>query len=386
MNKLLTYCLLLSLFYWNCGISVHTIELVDEWGNTYSDKQTIQTQSEAIFDENVTDIWGLEKTNCKNISKFDSLAKTGKSCLRIQWNKTENCPWLGMGIGWNGYAAKDVSEWIENGSLSFDLRSTQGNAFIPTLIFLLEDYNGKQAAAVLKSSHLSAYPINENWQKVSIPLSLFNDNNSTKCDFSFIKSLNIELQGSGDFLIDNIELIRQKSTNTIKNKYGETITRILPVTIFDGNEANYWGFGVFANRTIVVDTTLLLNGKPCIHVKKFDADNNPTSNEIGMTWENWEATSFADSLQNLYLELTVKGNPNTIELGFESFKGQKTSINLSEQFLTKDSLGWETFNIPLTAFPFKKVNFQTKYFKQLICVFNKNGEVFLGNIQIKKYK
>jgi len=386
MNKLFTYCLLLSLFYWNCGVSMHPLELVDEWGNTYSDKQIVQTQSETIFDENATDIWGLEKTNCKNLSKFDSLAKTGKTCLHLQWNKAENCPWLGMGIGWNGYVAKDITDWMQNGSLSFDFRSTHGNAFIPTLIFLLEDYNGKQAAAALKSNHLSTYPINENWQKVVIPLSIFVADNTAKCDFSFIKSLNIELQGAGDFLIDNIELVRQKNTNTIQNKYGETLTTIFPVNVFDGNEANYWGFGAFANRSIVVDSSLILEGKPCIHVKKFDNVNPASKNEIGMTWENWQATSFADSLNSLYLEISLKGDPGMVALGFESFKGQKSLLALSDQYLTKDTLGWETYRIPLTAFPFEKVNFQTKYFKQLICSFNQNGELILGNIQIKKYK
>jgi hypothetical protein len=316
---------------------MHPLELVDEWGNTYSDKQIVQTQSETIFDENATDIWGLEKTNCKNLSKFDSLAKTGKTCLHLQWNKSENCPWLGMVIGWNGYVAKDINDWMQDGSLSFDLRSTHGNAFIPTLIFLLEDYNGKQAAAALKSSHLSTYPINENWQKVTIPLSVFVADNAAKCDFSFIKSLNIELQGAGDFLIDNIELIRQKKTNSIQKKYGETITSIFPVNVFDGNDANYWGFGAFANRNIVVDSSLILEGKPCIHVKKFDTGKPASNNEIGMTWENWQATSFADSLNNLFLEISVQGEPEMFTIGFESFKGQKSLIALSEQYLTKDS-------------------------------------------------
>jgi hypothetical protein len=384
MNKLFTYCLLLSLFYWNCGVSMHPLELVDEWGNTYSDKQNIQTQSETIFDENATDIWGLEKTNCKDFSKFDSLAKTGKTCLHLQWNKAENCPWLGMGIGWNGYVAKDISDWMKNGSLCFDFRSTQGSAFIPTLIFLFEDYNGKQAAAVLKSSHLSNYPITENWQKVAVPLSLFLENNSTKCDFSFIKSLNIEFQGSGNFLIDNIELVRQKKQSIVRKKYGETITASFPVLLFDGNISNHWGFGQFQNSLIELDTSILYNNKPSIHVKLFDTTQQTTFNEIGMSWEDWQSTSFADSLSNLYISIVLKGNSEMVSLGFESFKGEKTRVPLNEKFLYKEALGWKTYLIPLTAFEFQKLNFQTCCFKQFICTFNQKGEVILGSIQIIK--
>ncbi len=384
MNKLFTYCLLLCLLNWNCGISMRNLELVDEWGNTYFDKKLELTQVETIYDESTTDVWGLEKTACKDFSKYDSLAKNGKSCLRLNWNKTDNCPWMGIGIGWNGYVAKDMTDWMQNGSLCFDLRSTQGNAFIPTLIFLLEDYNGKQAAAVLKSSHLSNYPITEDWQKVSIPLSLFLENNVTKCDFSFIKSLNIEFQGSGNFLVDNIELVRQRKQSTIKKKYGETTTTQFPVWLFDGNESNYWGFGQFQNSIIELDSTNQFNGRPGIHVKQLETNQQPIAREIGMSWEHWQATNFTDSLNNLYLELTVKGNTNMVTLGFESFKGEKTLIPLSEKFLLQDSLEWKTYRIPFTAFEFEKLNFHTCCFKQLICAFNQKGELVLGNIQINK--
>lgn len=236
----------------------------------------------------------------------------------------------------------------------------------------------------MKSSHLSNYPINEDWQKVSIPLSLFLENNAAKCDFSFIKSLNIEFQGSGNFLIDNIELVRQRKQSTNRKKYGETTTSQFPVWLFDGNESNFWGFGQFQNSTVELDSTQLFNGKPSIHVKQLETTQQPIAREIGMSWEQWQATSFTDSLNNLYLELTVKGNTNMVTVGFESFKGEKTLIPLTEKFLLQDGLDWKTYRIPFTAFAFEKVNFQTCCFKQFICTFNQTGEVILGNIQINK--
>jgi hypothetical protein len=137
---------------------------------------------------------------------------------------------------------------MEKGSIDFYIRAIKGKQFIPTLIFLLEDYSGVQTAALLKAKHLSNYPINEEWQKVSIPLSTFLQASKPLSDFSNIKSLNIECQGEGAFLIDKIEIGGTNERNGSNKKFGSGITQKFPAPIFKDALPYGWGFGNYKGK------------------------------------------------------------------------------------------------------------------------------------------
>lgn len=155
MKKAIIYILFLSIINFGCGIRMQTTQLTDEWGGTYANNAVKEFQEKEIYNDQTVDVWGMEQTDCKNFSRVDTISFSGKSCLSLTWNRTGKCPWIGFGIGWNGYTAKDLTEVMEKGSIDFYIRAIKGKQFIPTLIFLLEDYSGVQTAALLKADRKS---------------------------------------------------------------------------------------------------------------------------------------------------------------------------------------------------------------------------------------
>jgi hypothetical protein len=134
MRKSILYLFLLIITLSNCGIRMQKMQLTDEWGGTYANTAVKEFQDREIYNDQTVDVWGMEKTDCKNFMRLDSLSFSGKSCISIAWSKEGKCPWIGFGIGWNGYAAKDLTDVMNNGSIDFYLRAIKGKQFIPTLI------------------------------------------------------------------------------------------------------------------------------------------------------------------------------------------------------------------------------------------------------------
>lgn len=373
-----------------CGIRMSHTDLVDEWGNTYHLSGKEAFQEKEIYSNNTTDVWGLEKTACKDFSRIDSMAYSGKSCLRLEWNKSGNCPWIGMGIGWNGYAAKDLSEQMATGTLSFYLRAEKGEQFIPTLILLLEDYSGLQSAAVLKAKHLSKYPIDTQWQKVSIPLSLFLQSPAPLCDFSNIKSLNLEVQGAGCLLLDQFEIDGSPLAQTNGNKYGQTLSRNFPFTIFHDQLKDAWGDGKYEGRVLLVDTLMAFDGKASLHLSWNLNEAKKANNQFGFSWEHWQATGFADSLYKYAIRFKVyediPQSINKLQLGFESYNGKVVRTALLDSNLNDvvQKQGWHTLTVPFTQFDFSREKFDINRFKQLLFFFEQSGELHLDEIELIK--
>lgn len=392
MRNSIIYLFLLIISLSNCGIRMQKTQLTDEWGGTYANTAVNEFQDRDIYNDQTVDVWGMEKTDCKNFSRIDSISFSGKSCLSVSWNRTGNCPWIGFGIGWNGYAAKDLSDVMSSGSIDFYIRAIQGKQFIPTLIFLLEDYSGVQSATVLKASQLSHYPIDEEWQKVSIPLQTFLKSSKPLCDFSNIKSLNIECQGTGAFLIDKIEIGGANSKNINSKKFGITTTQIFPATIFHDELPFAWGLGNYIGKNISLDSTKIYAGSKSIYLKWNELESGKQTRKIGMNWEHWQAISFPDSLKNYSIKFYVSSdNFNTsknLNIGFESYNGKTTMMPIKQEYITSlpSNKDWQMITIPFTEFDFIKEGFDITRFKQLFIEFNNSGELWLDEITIEQNK
>ncbi len=378
-----------------CGIQMQTQNLVDEWGNTYDQEQQQVFTDKEIFSNQTADIWGLEKTECKNFTRVDTLSYQGKSSLQLQWNKTGSCNWLGFGIGWNGYAAKDLTPVMQSGFLTFYIRAIKGIQFVPTLIFLLEDYSGVQTATLFKAKHLTRYPINEEWQKVSIPLSGFMEAAGPKSDFSNIKSLNVECQGEGAILIDEISIEAGTKLNSgVSKKFGQTITQKFPALVFEDNMRYAWGLGNFLGRNMQLDSQVYLMGSAALHMQWNMRSLLNVNNQLGFNWETWQAISLADSMQayglSMYVYAPQKLSLNNLQMGFESYAGEQVHINLNPSYLSdmdypdKQGRIWKKLQLPFSVFDWEKSNFNTQKFKQLLITFTQEGELWIDHIQIEK--
>jgi hypothetical protein len=389
MKKAIIYILFLSVITVGCGIRMQTQQLTDEWGGTYANNAVKEFQEKEIYNDQTVDVWGMEQTDCKNFSRVDTISFSGKSCLSLTWNRTGKCPWIGFGIGWNGYAAKDLTEVMEKGSIDFYIRAIKGKQFIPTLIFLLEDYSGVQTAALLKAKHLTHYPIDEEWQKVSIPLSTFLQAAKPLSDFSNIKSLNVECQGEGAFLIDKIEVGGANVSNGSSVKFGKAITQNFPAFIFKDAAPYSWGFGNYKGKLIEMVSNPTFGGNQAIHLKWNDAESGKQLRQFGMNWEHWQAIGLPDSVQTYALQFYINTNEvntiNNLKIGFESYNGKVILLPIKQGYLSISNNGnWQKVTIPFSEFNFETSGFDINRFKQFLVEFTGSGELWLDEISLQK--
>jgi hypothetical protein len=392
MLKLKVYILsLIITLLAGCGIRMQQKSLIDEWGGSYNSTTASVFQEKEIYNDQSTDIWGLEKTECKYFKQIDTVSFKGSSCLSISWNKIGACPWIGFGIGWNGYLAKDMNDIMQTGSIDFYVRSVKGQHHIPTLIFLLEDYSGIQTASLLKAKYFERYPIDENWQRVSIPLRTFLQAQKPLSDFSNIKSLNIECQGSGDILIDKIEIGTATQTASIEQKFGKVTAGSFPIYIFKDSLPYAWGFGEYKGKNIHLTSDNKAEGSQSIHLKWDSSEMGNQLKQVGINWERWQAISLPDSINSYELQFYLYINkPKAFEqlkMGFESYNGRSVLNAIKPDYYASSMIipnTWQLIKIPFSEFKFKESRFDTERFKQFLIEFEGTGEVWLDEITIQQ--
>ena len=125
----------------------------------------------------------------------------------MSWNRdVKGCKFAGIGIGWDGYAGKDLSEIMDYVAIQMYVRTQKGKSFGLPFVLTLEDYSGGMGFCYTSNKYFERTAIDEEWQKVIVPLADF-DTEKENLDPSNIKQLQIELQQSGSVYLDDIKLI-----------------------------------------------------------------------------------------------------------------------------------------------------------------------------------
>ncbi len=243
MPKAIRFFLLSSglVLFAACGVRFVPMALEDPYANLKDKPDFPDFKARTVYSNTTGDeVWGPEA--CGELA-FDQKRAWEGNAIRIQWQQDAACDWVGMGIGWDAWAAKDLSGITDEAAFRFRLRSTEGESRIPIMILLLEDYSGIMCAAPLRAGHMESYPLNEEWRQVTIPLSEF----SYKQDgtnMRNIKQLVIELQGGGDVLLDDIEIVALPETESGPNAQAKpslVALERLPQPLFEGSLPNAWG-------------------------------------------------------------------------------------------------------------------------------------------------
>ena len=132
------------------------------------------TMTEIYHDLVSSEMWGVEAVACKTVEKTESVAYKGNSSLHLKWDRTAaGCPWIGFGIGWSNWLAKDISGIMDTAAIQFYARVDSGSLNYVPIVFLLEGYDGKQSASVMNPLGIEGGKIDQNWTKVRIPLNAF---------------------------------------------------------------------------------------------------------------------------------------------------------------------------------------------------------------------
>jgi hypothetical protein len=166
------------------------------------------TQLSIFKDDLSEEIWYTKNPTCVNVTLTRKDAFEGNGALVIQWNKQAgNCPWLGLGIGWDGWAAKDLSQIYPYAALSFRVMTNQKSmAQLPWAIGF-EDFSGSQKWTGATADVVVNGPIGGQWTQVKIPLTKFGMEFGD-FDIYSIKQLMFQFESSGEVMIDQVEIVR----------------------------------------------------------------------------------------------------------------------------------------------------------------------------------
>ena len=129
-----------------------------------------------IYTDDVSDTWGLEQDGCKNFRPNTTIKHSGEQSLEFEWSSAgKGCSWIGMGIGWDSWEAKNLSKIMEKAAIQIHVRAPDGQTMynLP-IVALIEDYEGKQCGATFSFKYAGDFPITDKWQKMLLPLSDFN--------------------------------------------------------------------------------------------------------------------------------------------------------------------------------------------------------------------
>jgi hypothetical protein len=157
-----------------------------------------------------SEVWSTQSLNCISMQLETKDVYAGTGSIHMKWNKQAGgCPWLGMGIGWEGWSGKDISQIIQIGAFEFRVKSLNGplKAGLPGAVGL-EDFSGNQSWVGLFSKYVAGGVIDKDWVKIQIPLNdLLVQNRDL--DITAIKQVIFTLEAEGDILMDEIKIVKR---------------------------------------------------------------------------------------------------------------------------------------------------------------------------------
>lgn len=354
------------------------------------EKISLEVEPTIMKDVN-QDVWGLEKDECKNVTRSTDVVHEGNAAIKLVWDRgAEGCTWAGIGIGWDGYAGKDLTSIMDYAAISMYVRTVEGKAFALPFVLTLEDYSGGMGFCYTANKYFERTTLDEEWQNVVVPLRDF-DLETENLDVSNIKQLQIELQQSGAVYLDNIELIffTPQPQEPWMDEEELPSPTALPITLFDDDFINNNGWGMITDRCQSFNVTgkESASGSMSIHAKWNATSQDCELTQFGVSWNKWHPTNVKPIIQNGAIEFKLKmvstdaGEDISINVGFEDYDRNRTFVNLQNSYSSTGRYGqvWSTVTIPLSSLP---ENIDFKRVKHLYFEFLAEGECYIDDIRL----
>ncbi len=342
-----------------------------------------------IFQEEFKDMWGLEKDDCKNITKTSEATHTGTNAIKVQWDrKPELCEWAGFGIGWDDYKGKDLSSLMDYAAIQFYVRSDSGLMYNLPMVLSLEDYSGGKGFVYTANSFFERTAIDENWQAVQVPLSAF-EIKKEKLDPTNVKQLMFELQQSGAIYMDDIELIfytpKAIESWMVEESLPDPVAtpRILYDDAFINN--NGWGMINVGCQDFSISDKEKITGSKSIHLKWTDAENCALVS-FGVSWNKWRPIDLSNVAESRAISFKIKnmGTPSGkvgIVARLNNYTYQFGDIALTSTYVKGGSYDseWRTVTLPIQDF---EPAIDLSNIKQLQFDMKGTGEVYIDDIRL----
>ena len=381
MRKLLIATGILALFT-GCEVSFKTLTLED---NLPVPKPIVglgDFTATTIFKNSMNDVWESE-FECESVAAT-AVASEGEQALKVEWDRG-GCEWAGFGIGWDAWQPKDLSEIMDKAAVEFKIRSVEGEANIPLIIFLLEDYGGTMCAAVFGSACLESYPLNETWQTARLPLSWFSYKEDG-CDVTNIKQMVFELQNSGACLIDDMRIVEYEPFERPASSRITTpsVVKLAPENVlFAESFKNAWGIGEFGCRKYEITQEEAFSGTSSLSL--YHPTDEPCDyNRMGASWTSWIAVDFTG--KEAFFEAWIKAdgslNDQHLWVGLESYDYQNGAVRIDETHVVREERGWKQVLVPLAGTGVGSETFPAGRVKQLFLETRGTTSVWMDDLRI----
>lgn len=160
-----------------------------------------------IFKDKInSEVWFTEDIACLDVRQSTDIQYSGTGSIQLSWDKQKSdCPWLGLGFGWDNWSGKDLSSILETGAIQLKAFSKAGPIKSLPLAAALEDYTGLQAWIGFSAKSISYVP-GEEWATITLPLSEFGWD-QFGADIGNIKQMIIQFEANGEVYFDDIKIV-----------------------------------------------------------------------------------------------------------------------------------------------------------------------------------
>ena len=342
-----------------------------------------------IFQESGAYFWTPTDMDCTEGEVVESITHSGDRALKIKWDRAD-CEWAGFGIGWDDWAGKDLTEVFEHAAIEMYVRSEEGKMFGLPVVLTLEDYSGNMAWSYVANKYFERYFIDEDWQRVVVPLNTF-DLNEDGLDIGNIKQLMFELQQAGSIYLDDIQLIYYEAPEPEVWLPEEVAPELeaYPVALFKDGFINDNGWGLYEDhcQNIRLTDEQVAEGSTAIRATWDATTADCYRVSIGVSWNSWFPIDMTKAKDNVTIKIALKSKANLYEaqnlrFGFEDYERQVSLVKLHRDFLPNGSFvagQWQTITIPLSALP-ATADFSN--IKQFMIQMDKQGDVYIDDIRL----
>jgi hypothetical protein len=269
----------------------------------------------------------------------DSEAKTGECSLMFDLDETNY-----SGGAYALYESVDLSTIKDRGSLDFWVKGENGGERFE-IALVNEQADGKKAESVVDVAML--YPITKDWQKISIPLSLFPDE-GVYWDAEASKEVGINFDWSN---------FTEFKVRTKPNKDNHSIILYFDDIVFSDASSSDSKLDIVIFADDFPSYTYAYPSSSDIFV---DSTNNERSIVLDLDEKDYSGAAFAFGP----LDLSGMKESAVLEFKAKSQKGgEKIDLNLVQAVEPKVEIGikidsikpltteWQTYTIPLKDFP-----------------------------------
>jgi len=300
-----------------------------------------------------------------------------KNSIHLKTIKNPACEWIGMGIGWDGWQGKDMSEIMTNSAIEFLVRVDGEPITRLPVVFILEDYSENQCYATANYLGIDGGKIDRSWTKVIVPLQSFSYLKD-KINLTNIKQLLLQCYDATDVYLDNIKIVKYSHPYGRLEENLTVYDSVSPISIFANSLKGAWGIESKSCTSFSIKQEGL-NKYISVKTDSLSCDWL----DFGISWNNWLYTDIRKNIKSFNLNFDLKGQslkPFTVSL--EDYSGRRLSYTYAGSSFSRSD--WTSVSIPFYRFPIRKSKIDLTKIKQIHFGFAYDTDLCLDNIQLTK--